>query len=280
MEIGRNLGLDSRQMVPTDDPSAYCATLTNWFREEGEDYPWRQTEDPYSILVSEIMLQQTQVATVLGKGYYTRWLELYPDVQALAEASEDEILRAWEGLGYYRRARNLQAAAVAVVERHDGVFPESTEDILALPGVGRYTAGAVASFAYGRSEPLVDANVARVFARQFDFRERIDTTVGQKQLWGWASELVTHSQDGRSYNSALMELGQTHCRNGEPSCLVCPVRSFCSAEDPTALPLKGARRETVEVDEHALFVRKGGSILLEQGGEGRREGLWKLPEIS
>ena len=207
-------------------------------------------------------------------------MELYPDVNALAEASEDEILRAWEGLGYYRRARNLQAAAVAVVERHGGVFPESTEDILALPGVGKYTAGAVASFAYGRSEPLVDANVTRVFARQFDFRDRVDSTKGQKQLWNWASDLVSHASDGRAYNSALMELGQTHCKNGEPSCLVCPVRSFCAAENPASLPVKAQRRKTVEVEEHALFARREGAVLLEQGGEGRREGLWKLPELS
>lgn len=267
-------------MVPTEHAEGFAEALTGWFRKVGEDYPWRRTRDPYAILVSEVMLQQTQVATVLGKGYFTRWMERFPDVGVLAEASEDEVVKAWEGLGYYRRARNLLKAARAVVELHGGIFPVGTAEILALPGVGRYTAGAVASFAFGRKEALVDANVARVFSRLFDFRERVDSTGGLKKLWGWADELVAVTEDPAAYNSGLMELGQTVCKVSSVACLICPVQKFCAAEDPEALPVKGARRETVEVDEYAAFSERDGAILLEKGSGGRRDGLWKLPEIS
>lgn len=261
---------------PLDDIKGLQTALRSWFGEVAKDYPWRRTEDPYEVLVSEMMLQQTQVATVLGKGYYRRWLERFPDVQTLAVAQEEEVLRIWEGLGYYSRARNLQKAAKAVVEEHGGVFPREVAAIEALPGVGRYTAGAVASFAYDQAVPAVDANIARVLARWFDFNERIDTTGGQRQLWEWAAQLVP-ADGGRDWNSAVMELGQTTCRAKSVACEECPAAAWCLCADPLVLPMKKPRAKITEVDEHVLVARCDGKILLEQETGRRRQGMWKLP---
>ncbi len=150
--------------------------MAQWFRGVKEDFPWRGTSDPYSVLVSEMMLQQTQVGTVLAGGYYEKWMMQFPDVGALAVADEEAVLKAWEGLGYYRRARNLKRTAEQVRDFHGGIFPDTVEELQKLPGVGRYTAGAVLSFAFGKPAPIVDANVARVFARLFDLREEIDSS--------------------------------------------------------------------------------------------------------
>ncbi|MCB1062342.1 MAG: A/G-specific adenine glycosylase [Verrucomicrobiae bacterium] len=263
---------------PLAEPAAFQRALIDWFLDDGRDYPWRRTTDPYAILVSEIMLQQTQIATVLERDYFGRWLARFPDVAALAVAPEADLLKHWEGLGYYNRARNLQKAARVVVETHGGRFPESWEEIHALPGVGRYTAGAVLSFAYDMSAPIVDGNVARVFARLFDHREAIDSPAAQKSLWSWAEALLPESQV-REYNSALMELGQRFCGKGAPDCLACPVASFCATRDPEMLPRKKAARETVSVIEHALFIVHEGKLLLEQESGSRRKGLWRLPLI-
>ena len=191
-----------------DESKPFRRLLTNWFSENAKDYPWRSTSNPYEILVSEIMLQQTQVVTVLDRGFYRRWLEVFPDFKQLADAEESEVLRMWEGLGYYSRARNLHRLAKIVVYELENHFPKDVEQIEALPGIGKYTAGAIASFAFDSPVPAVDANIARVLARLFDFQERIDTSVGQKQIWEWAADLVP-SSGGRIWNSALMELGQT-----------------------------------------------------------------------
>ena len=258
---------------------AFRAALLAWFRAEGRDYPWRQTEDPYAILVSEMMLQQTQIATVLGRGYYQRWMETFPDVQTLAAASEPDILRVWEGLGYYSRARNLQKAAQAVLAEHDGNFPRSVVGLLSLPGIGRYTAGAVASFAWNLPAPLVDGNVARVFARLFACNDPIDKPAMQQQLWAWAESLLSRTEP-RLYNSALMQLGQRICTPRSPACLICPVQSVCASAGPAAAarPKKSPARATVFVIEHALFAKRDGRILLHQESGKRRQGLWKLPE--
>ena len=257
----------------------FRATLLAWFRVEGRDYPWRQTEDAYAILVSEMMLQQTQIATVLGRGYYQRWMETFPDVEILAAASEPDILRVWEGLGYYSRARNLQKAAQAVVAGHGGEFPRSVEGLLTLPGIGRYTAGAVASFAWNLPAPLVDGNVARVLTRLFACDDPIDKPAVQQQLWSWAEALLSRPEP-RHYNSALMELGQRICTPRSPACLICPVQSVCASAGPAAAarPKKSPARATVAVMEHALFARRDGQILLHQESGKRRQGLWKLPE--
>ena len=257
----------------------FRAALLAWFRAEGRDYPWRQTTDPYAILVSEMMLQQTQIATVLGRGYYHRWMDTFPDVATLAAASENDILRVWEGLGYYSRARNLQKAAQGVLADHDGAFPRGIAGLLSLPGIGRYTAGAVASFAWNLPAPLVDGNVARVFTRLFACDDPIDQPAVQQQLWAWAETLLSRTKP-RLYNSALMELGQRICTPRSPACLICPVQSVCASAGPAAAsrPKKSPARATVLVFEHALFARRDGKILLHKECGKRRQGLWKLPE--
>ena len=269
---------------PLANKRAFQNTLAKWFGKEGKAYPWRETTEPWAILVSEIMLQQTQVATVLGSnedgngGHYKRFMALYPTPRSMAEATEQEILKAWEGLGYYRRARNLHAAAKAITRDHHGRFPEKFEQIRALPGIGPYTAGAVASFAYNEPQAIVDANVARVFSRLFDFQERIDTTAGNKQIWQWAQELLP-DKTPRIHNSALMELGQSYCSNKSPDCAQCPVSQFCQCQDPSTLPLKKSAVKTTRIDEFAVFVTDShGRVLLQLQKQGqRREGMWHLP---
>ncbi len=258
-------------------------TLCDWFADDGKDYPWRRTEDPWHILVSEVMLQQTQVATVLNHGYYEKFLSKYPTPESIAFAPEKDILSVWEGLGYYRRVRNLQKAALSICNDHGGKFPEKFSDILDLPGIGRYTAGAVASFAYNQAQPIVDANVARVLSRLFNYHSRVDNGSGQKQLWKWANELLDQSQP-KVFNSAIMELGQRICFNKSPDCLLCPVQKYCKAENPEELPIKLVRRKAVIIDEHCIFALKlskieGAHVLMSQVGAGeRRAGMWTLPQ--
>lgn len=251
--------------------------LARWFKRHAKDYPWRRTHDPYEVLISEVMLQQTQIATVLGKGYYTRFLDAFSDVESLAAADDATLLKAWEGLGYYRRARMLRDTARAVIDRHDGKFPDDLEALLALPGIGRYTAGALRAFAFGLPAVLVDGNVSRVLARLMDFSEPVDSTAGQKQIWDWARNLANDKQP-RIHHAALMELGQKICRPGAPDCLACPVASFCRTREPATLPVKTRKVTITEVDEHALWLRDSAGRLLMQHESGkRRTGLWKLP---
>ncbi|MBC8126695.1 MAG: A/G-specific adenine glycosylase, partial [Gloeobacteraceae cyanobacterium ES-bin-144] len=241
------------------------------------DYPWRRTEEPYEILVSEVMLQQTQIPTVLGKGYYTRFLEVFPNVDALSRADDATLLKAWEGLGYYRRARMLRETARVVVDEYDGIFPKDLEGLLKLPGVGRYTAGALRAFAFGLPAVLVDGNVARVIARVMDFSEAVDGSAGSGQIWKWAEELAD-TKSPREYHAALMELGQMICRPGVPDCLSCPVARFCATREPEQLPVKGRKVAISEVDEYAIWLRdEGGRVLLHHESGKRRTGLWKLP---
>jgi A/G-specific adenine glycosylase len=257
-------------------PDEFRRALRTWFDKNGKDYPWRRTSDPYAVLVSEVMLQQTQIATVLGRGFYTRFLERFPDVATLAAAEDDVLLKAWEGLGYYRRARMLRESAKAVIARHGGEFPGDSVSLLALPGIGRYTAGALLSFAFDRPAPLVDGNVARVLARLFDRADPVDSGPMLKWLWETAEQLLDRVHP-RIYNSALMELGQTHCRPGVPDCLSCPVAAFCTAKEPSLLPVKAKRQAIEEIDEHAIYAIHDGRILLSRQGRGRREGMWRLP---
>jgi A/G-specific adenine glycosylase len=264
------------RQTPLDAPEDFRAALREWFARHGKDYPWRCTTDPYAVLVSEVMLQQTQIATVLGRGFYTRFLARFPDVPTLAAADDEPLLKAWEGLGYYRRARMLRESARAVLTRHGGRFPADPAALLDLPGIGRYTAGALLSFAFDYPAPLVDGNVARVLTRLFDSSDPIDTGPAQKWLWDTAGHLLDREHP-RPYNSALMELGQTHCRPGVPDCLSCPVAAFCRTREPAALPVKSKRQAIEEIDEHALFVLDRARLLMSRQGKGRREGMWRLP---
>ncbi len=251
--------------------------LVGWFAENGRDYPWRRTRVAYEILISEVMLQQTQIATVLGRGFYTRFLEAFPDVEALAGAEDEPLLKAWEGLGYYRRVRMLRETARAVVAEHGGEFPQGVEELMRLPGVGRYTAGAVRGFAFDLPAVVVDGNVARVLSRVMDFSGTVDEGPGMKRMWEWA-EALADPERPRVYNSALMELGQRICRPGVPDCLGCPVAEYCKTREPECLPVKKQRVAVTAVDEHALWLRdKEGRVLLHREGGKRREGLWKLP---
>jgi A/G-specific adenine glycosylase len=263
---------------PLRNIRAFRNGLLRWFERNGADHPWRRTRDPYAILVSEIMLQQTTVGAVLQNQRYEKFLAAYPDLPALAGADERGLLRAWEGLGYYNRVRNLQRAARAILENHGGRVPSDPATLRELPGVGPYVAGAVASFAFNQPAPAVDANIARVLSRLFDHRDPIDNSAGQKSLWEWAATLVPPGK-ARAFNSALMELGQTHCRASSPDCPNCPSQDFCQARRPEALPVKKPRRATVHVVEHVLFVRKrNGAVLLAREDGSQRRGLWKLPE--
>jgi A/G-specific adenine glycosylase len=251
--------------------------LGAWFQEHGRDLPWRRTRDPYAILVSELMLQQTQVATV--KPYFERWLQLFPSFTALAEAKEDDVLHAWQGLGYYARARNLHKAARAVVDRHGGVLPDDLEAIATLPGVGRYTQGAIASFAFDRPAAAVDANIARVLARLFAIAEPIDGTLGARKIWD-AAELLLPETAGGLHTSALMELGALICTPRQPQCLVCPARNYCAGQGaPELFPTKKPRKQTVELEEDCAWMVRNGAVLLEQQAGSRWKGLWKLPRL-
>ncbi len=258
------------------EPGGFREALAAWFGEHGKDYPWRRTADPYAILVSEVMLQQTRIATVLGRGFYTRFLESFPDVAALAAVDDARLLKAWEGLGYYRRARMLRETARAVAAAGGG-FPRERDALMALPGVGRYTAGALRAFAFNLPAAVVDGNVARVLARIMDFHEPVDATAGLRQIWQWAEELADLERP-RIYHAALMELGQTVCRTGAPDCLACPVAAFCRTREPAALPVKSGKIAITAVDEHALWlVDSAGRVLMHCEGGRRRQGLWKLP---
>ena len=208
--------------------------------------PWRRTRDPYAILVSEFMLQQTQVATVIP--FYERWLQRFPDFSALAQAKESDVLHAWQGLGYYARARNLHAAAKFVRANLGGQLPASTPRIAQLPGVGRYTAGAIASFAFDLPEPIVEANIGRVLARLTNWQAPIDSTAGSAHLWQAATALLPR-KGARAHNSALMDLGALVCVPRQPRCGECPVRSYCRAEGPEFLPVKRKRPRTVALFE-------------------------------
>lgn len=250
--------------------------LVDWFTQCGKDYPWRRTTDPWAILVSEIMLQQTTIPTVLGR--YEKWMQQFPTPQALAAASEEEALRSWEGLGYYRRVKSLRAAALVITEKHGGIFPESAEEILALPGVGDYTVGAILSFAWNRPAPIVDANVSRVFARLCNDYTPIDSPAGKRAQWALAAEMV-HPSQPRAYNSALMELGQTVCTPASPACIICPVRAFCLAQNPTDLPVKTPHKEITSLTHHDIWYLTNEGLLLEKQAEGSRHaGLYRLPQ--
>ena len=245
-----------------------------WYAKHGRDLPWRHTRDAYAVLVSELMLQQTQVATVIP--YYRRWLERFPDFATLAAASESDVLHEWQGLGYYARARNLHAAAKAV-SNNGGNLPPSAAEMQMLPGLGRYTANAVATFAFDHSVPIVEANTARLFARLANLQMRIDSGAGRNALWQFASDLVPERNAG-TFNSAVMDLGAMVCVAGEPKCGDCPVRRFCRAVNPAALPLKQARLRLKKLNEPHQFVRRRDRVLLEKATE-RWRGMWILPRL-
>lgn len=265
---------------------SFQATLLTWFDRARRDLPWRRPLDrpdapldPYAVLVSEAMLQQTQVATVIP--YFHRWMQRFPTVEALAAADENEVLTYWQGLGYYRRARNLYNAARTLVERHHGRFPRDLTALRALPGVGPYTAGAIASIAFDEPVPLVDGNVQRVLLRLDAQRLDPRSKDGQRWLWQRAGQLVPAHRPG-DFNSALMELGATVCSPRKPRCLTCPVAAFCEAHNKgiaESLPPPRPARTLPNVHRLVWCVRRAdGRWLLERRPTtGRWAGLWQFP---
>ena len=255
--------------------------LLAWYAQNRRDLPWRHTRDPYRIWVSEIMLQQTRVAAVIP--YYERWMETLPDVAALAAVEEGALMKLWEGLGYYSRARNLQKAAQMIVKDLGGVFPDSREMLLTLPGVGEYTAGAVVSIAFGQRVPAVDGNVLRLAARVADIRENVLDPKVKKDIAAAMEEAVPGNDPG-GYNQALMDLGATVCLpNGQPLCAQCPLRALCRARAlgiQDQLPLrekKAARRR----DQLTIFILlQDGKVALRQRKDtGLLAGLWEFPNV-
>ena len=269
------VGRSGEIVILLKKPLAFRRSLFRWFRRHGRDLPWRRTREPYPILVSEFMLQQTQVATVIP--YYNRWLCRFPDFASLARASENDVLHAWQGFGYYARARNLHATVRTVADQYRGQFPQTIEQMRQLPGIGKYTAHAVASFAFNQSVPIVEANTARVLTRLFDFRDSIDSAPGRRTLWQYGATLVPKF-NARIYNSALIDLGALICVPQEPKCGICPVKKFCRAKNPEKLPVrKPCPRTTRLVEKHAFVLRRG-KILLEQSSR-RWRGMWILPPL-
>lgn len=254
--------------------------LLAWYRLNARSMPWRGPlrADPYAVWVSEIMLQQTRVETVIP--YFKKWMARFPTVTALAEASEQEVLNQWEGLGYYSRARNLHKAAKSVAEKFNGELPRDLDALRSLPGIGRYTVGAIASIAFGMDEPTLDGNLRRVFARLFDVTVPADSPAGEKKLWGLAAEHLPKGQAG-DYNQALMDLGATICLPKNPRCLLCPLAELCAAREAGTQELrpvlKPKRKTPHVVHAAAVIVRAGKVLLAQRPSEGLLGGMWEFP---
>ena len=252
--------------------------LLRWYGRAGRDLPWRRTRDPYAIWVSEIMLQQTQVATV--EAYYARFLDAFPNMQSLAAAPIESVLKAWEGLGYYSRARNLHRAAEQVVDTLGGELPADADSLRKLPGIGRCTAGAIASIAFGLDEPVLDGNVARVLCRIFRIRDDPKSTANQRKLWSLARTLIPPGK-ASALNQAFMDLGATVCVPRSPDCPVCPVKSVCEARarnEQTELPAKTKRPAIPHHDVAVGVVWKRGRILIDRRRpQGMLGGMWEFP---
>jgi A/G-specific adenine glycosylase len=252
--------------------------LLDWFAQNARDLPWRRSLDPYHVWLSEIMLQQTQMER--GVAYFERFVARFPDVQSLDAAGEDEVLKLWEGLGYYSRARNLRRAARAVMELHGGSFPRGVEAIRALPGVGPYTAGAIASVAFNAPVPAVDANVLRVFSRLLDIDEPVSAPAVRRRIEAAAAELLDRAQ-ARAFNQALMELGALVCKPRKPDCPACPLAELCLARAKgTALmrPVLKPGPEIIRVDMACGVLASRGRVFIQK----RRKndvwpGLWEFP---
>lgn len=265
-------------MSATSDSLA--TRLLEWFDVAGRhDLPWQQNPTPYRVWVSEIMLQQTQVATVVG--YYTRFMERFPSVEALAAASVDDVLHLWTGLGYYARARNLHKAAKQVMEEHGGDFPNDLDGLVGLPGIGRSTAGAILSLAMNTRAPILDGNVKRVLARHFKVAGWPGKSDVLKRLWELAETTTPHERVA-NYTQAIMDLGATLCTRSKPDCQACPLRDTCRALHegvPTDYPGKKPRRAKPQRQACMLLLVKDGSVLLHQRpASGLWGGLWGLPE--
>jgi A/G-specific adenine glycosylase len=269
------------------DAESFAAKLLRWYGQVRRDLPWRPAigsdtpPDPYAVLVSEIMLQQTQVATVTP--YFLRFMKRFPTVADLASAPSQEVLRLWQGLGYYSRARHLQEAAIVIVNRFAGRVPDDPEELLQLPGVGRYTAGAVASIAFGRRAAVVDGNVARVICRLQYIKESPKSPKVHNHLWNIVAQMLPVTCVGE-FNSALMELGATVCTPRSPNCSLCPVRDFCQAAAAgvqESIPCATPARKIPLVRRWTICIRHKNRWLIEQRpATGRWAGMWQFVTIA
>ena len=272
----------ARAACSIPDAAAIAVRLVDWLPSVRRDLPWRRRRDPYAVWISEIMLQQTQVATVVP--YFERWLARFPDIHVLAAAALTDVLKAWEGLGYYARGRNLHRAAQQIVERHGGHLPADRHALLALPGIGRYTAGAILSLAFGQPEPVLDGNARRVLCRVYDVAEDPRQTATEKWLWTAAAALIEAVPDGVAgdLNEALMELGALTCAPRVPDCPACPLADLCLAHVrgvETARPVRAPARRSPHQDVTAGIIQDaaGRYLIVQRGPNGLLGGLWGFP---
>jgi len=255
-----------------------ATTLLKWYSKHGRTMPWRDHPDPYAVWVSEIMLQQTRVETVIP--YFEKWMKLFPDIPSLANASERDVLNAWEGLGYYSRARNLHKAAKIVASNFNGQLPRDLTELRALPGIGRYTVGAIASISFKMDEPTLDGNLRRVFSRLYDVTEFADSPVGEKILWDLAAQNLPKGKAG-DYNQALMDLGATICLPKNPRCLLCPLMDMCKARENGTQELRPVLKAKKQVPHYihaaAVIVERGRVLLSQRPADGLLGGMWEFP---
>jgi len=252
--------------------------LLNWYNKNKRSLPWRGYSNSYAVWVSEIMLQQTRVETVIP--YFKKWMRLFPDIRSLANASERDVLNAWEGLGYYSRARNFHKAAKIVVEKYNGQLPRDLGELRKLPGIGRYTVGALASIVFGMDEPALDGNLKRVYARLFDVSESVDSNEGEKILWKLAKDNLPkgHAAD---FNQALMDLGAMICLPKNPRCLICPAMKVCKARANGTQILRPVKKPKKVVPHYvhaaAVIVKRGRVLLAQRLRGGLLGGMWEFP---
>ena len=257
----------------------FASALIQWQKAFGRhNLPW-QVKDPYRRWISEIMLQQTQVGVVTD--YFARFTKAFPTLEALSQSTEEDVMRLWAGLGYYSRARNLHSCAKKLVQEWGGKFPMRVKDLMTLPGIGRSTAGAIASFSYDAPEPILDGNVKRVFARVLALNEVLETSATQKRLWDFATERVPKKEPG-IYNQALMDIGSLVCTKTHPHCDNCPIRAWCKAfeqRNPLCYPVRKEKREKPEKETCMLVFTHGTKLwLTKRENSGVWRGLWSLPE--
>jgi A/G-specific adenine glycosylase len=260
------------------DFAEISARILAWYDKAGRSLPWRRTGDPYRIWISEIMLQQTGVAAVIP--YYERFLARFPGIESLAASSVEEVVELWAGLGYYSRARNLHGAARRIMEKHAGVFPSDVAGLQSLPGIGRSTAGAISSIAFGRKAPILDANVRRVLARLFAVEDDPRASAAEKRLWRWADALTPADRPG-DYAQAIMDLGATLCVPRRPACERCPLEGLCQARDlgiEGEIPRRRVKKAVPTVSQIALLIGCNGKLLVRRRPlEGMLGGLWEFP---
>ena len=260
----------------------FSKKICSWQSQHGRhDLPWQQNISSYRVLISEVMLQQTQVATVIP--YFHRWMEKFPDLATLAQAQEDDVMALWQGLGYYQRARRLQKAAVYLIEHHQGNFPNELNELLKIPGVGRYTAGALLSFGMDKYGPIVDGNIKRLFSRYFGIHEVINSSTAEKKLWQIAHD-YTPQTNNRRFAQALLDLGATICTATQASCQKCPLESSCFAKNTNSvelLPTKAEKKKKPTKQGYFVWAYKNHKILLEKRTQrGIWGALWCLPELN